>query len=178
MQKFRISGWLLFGLMTGLVLSLGCRGGAGTSRTLSSTDPASNYLLLKQALTGDSAVSWWWDMRGKWSPTMKLWVVSAGPPERPTVLRLSPEREGEPEVTLHLDAGYEQATRWEVPQVGDEVLFDGRPQILNVWPFHLTLERARVWPVGWPHTVTVRGLHGEASASGEVAQVPKTAQPM
>ncbi len=70
-------------------------------------------------LTGDQADTWWWDMRGKWSPAMKLWVVSispperptafisTSPPERPTVYSLSPERGGAPEVTLHLEPGYE-----------------------------------------------------------------------
>ena len=153
MPDNRIRNCVLVGLMVTTPATLACQVETATSETPSQQDPADNYSLLKQMLTGDQADTWWWDMRGKWSPAMKLWVVSMSPPERPTIFRLGPERRGAPEVTLHLEPGWEEEIiPWDIPAVGEEALFDGTPSNLSLRPFHLTLEKARVWPLRRPQT--------------------------
>ncbi len=142
MASHRIRIGFLASLMIAAALALGCQVETATSAPPREQD--SSYQRLKQMLTGDYADTWWWDMRGEWSPRMKLWVVSADPPERPTVLRLSPERQGQPEVTLHLEPGYGTDDRWYGPKVGEEAIVEGIPRTLSLRPFHLTLENARV----------------------------------
>ncbi len=39
-----------------------------------------------------------------------------------------------------------------MPEVGEEALFDDTPSNLSLRPFHLTLEKARVWPLRRPQT--------------------------
>ena len=62
------------------------------------------------------------------------------------MLRLSPERQGEPEVTSHLAPNQWQprAEIWYGPKVGEEAIVEGIPRSLSLRPFHLTLENARV----------------------------------
>ena len=142
MPSRRIFIGLLASLTVAVAAAVGCQVETATSTTTREQD--SSYQRLKQMLTGDYADTWWWDMRGEWSPRLKLWVVSADPPERPTVLRLSPERQGEPEVTLHLEPGYGTDEPWYGPRVGEEAFVEGIPRTLSLRPFHLTLEKARV----------------------------------
>ncbi len=142
MPSRRIFIGLLASLTVAVAAAVGCQVETATSATPREQD--SSYQRLKKMVTGDYADTWWWDMRGEWSPRMKLWVVSADPPERPTVLRLSPERQGQPEVTLHLEPGYGTDGRWYGPRVGEEAIVEGIPRTLSLRPFHLTLENARV----------------------------------
>lgn len=143
---------ILIGFLASLTAAaaVGCQVETATSAPPREQD--SNYQRLKQMLTGDYADTWWWDMRGEWSPRMKLWVVSADPPERPTLLRLSPERRGQAEVTLHLEPSnlelsYGPDGLWYGPNVGEEALVEGIPRSLSLRPFHLTLEDARARPL-------------------------------
>ena len=142
MPSHRIRIGFLASLMVAAATVLACQMETATSAPPSKQD--SSYQRLKQMLTGDYADTWWWDMRGEWSPRLKLWVVSADPPERPTVLRLSPERGGEPEVTLHLETDDPWQGSWHGPKVGEEAIVEGIPRSLSLRPFHLTLEKARV----------------------------------
>ena len=108
MPSHRTRVGFVVSVIIGETLALGCRVETAASALHSKQDPADNFLQLKQLLTGDYADIWWWDLRGKWSPAMKLWVVSISPQDRPTTYLLSPERGGAAEVTLHLEPGYGQ----------------------------------------------------------------------
>lgn len=141
MPSRRIRLGFLASLTIAAAIALACQVETATSAPPREQD--SNYQYLKRMLTGDYADTWWWDMRGEWSPRLKLWVVSADRPERPTVLRLSPERGGEPEVTLHLETDDSRHGSWYGPKVGEEAIVEGIPRTLSLRPFHLTLENAR-----------------------------------
>jgi hypothetical protein len=94
---------------------------------------------LKATLTGPNGDSTWSDLNGKLTPQMKLYVVSADPPERPQTLNLSSEKGGSVEVILNL----ENRSRTAIG-AGREVTFEGVAAGLTKQPFRLTVNDGKV----------------------------------
>ena len=70
MPSHRIRIGFLASLMVAAATVLACQMETATSAPPSKQD--STYQRLKQMLTGDYADTWWWDMRGEWSPRGRI----------------------------------------------------------------------------------------------------------
>ena len=92
------------------------------------------YFDLKKALTGASGDAIWNDLRGKLTPKIGLYVVSADPPARPSTIRLASSRGGAVEVVVNL----ENRRRTGVG-VGTMLTIDGVATTLTREPFRMVL---------------------------------------
>ena len=87
---------------------------------------------LKKGLLGQDAM--WANLNGKLTPKMRLYVVSASPPERPATVNLTSEPGGSTEVVLNLENRLRSGLR-----TGSMVTIDGVASGLSKSPFRLTL---------------------------------------
>ena len=92
------------------------------------------YKDLKTALTGDAADATWQKLNGALTPKMRLYVVSASPPERPATINLANEPGGAVEVVLTLENRRRTGVR-----TGSMLTIDGVAAGLRKDPFRLTL---------------------------------------
>ena len=76
----------------------------------------------------------WTDLNGKLTPKMRLYVVSASPPERPATINLTDEPGGNTKVVLNLENRLRSGLR-----TGSMVTIDGVASGLSRDPFRLTL---------------------------------------
>ena len=89
---------------------------------------------LKTALTGENGASVWGNLNGALTPEMRLYVVSASPPERPATINLTSEPGGSTEVVLNLENRRRTGVRR-----GTMLTVEGVAAGLNKDPFRLTL---------------------------------------
>jgi len=94
---------------------------------------------LKKALLGPQGDSTWSELRGTLTPEMRLYAVSASPPDRPKTIRLTSEQGGSVEVVLNLENRLRTGVR-----SGSWITFEGVATSLNKSPFRLTLEDGKV----------------------------------
>ena len=87
---------------------------------------------LKTGLLEQDAM--WGNLNGKLTPKMRLYVVSASPPERPATINLTSEPGGSTEVVLNLENRLRSGLR-----TGSMVTIDGVASGLSKSPFRLTL---------------------------------------
>ncbi len=99
------------------------------------------YKDLKTTLLGPSGDSTWSELRGKLTPKMALYVVSASPPERPATINLTSERGGRTEVVLNLENRRRTGVR-----SGSMLTIDGVAGGLTRQPFRLTLSDGHTFP--------------------------------
>ena len=92
------------------------------------------YKDLKTALTGASGDATWSRLSGALTPKMRLYVVSASPPERPATINLTSEPGGSTEVVLNLENRRRTGVRR-----GTMLTIDGVASGLRKAPFRLTL---------------------------------------
>ncbi len=92
------------------------------------------YIDLKTALTGASGDTIWGDLRGKLTPKMALYVISASPAARPSTINLSSEPGGAVEVVLTLEN-----RRRDPVGAGRKLTIDGVATTLTKAPFKLVL---------------------------------------
>lgn len=92
------------------------------------------YIDLKTALTGANSDSIWGDLRGKLTPKMNLYVVSASPPERPATINLTSKPGSPVEVVLNLENRRRTGVR-----SGSKLTIDGVAASLTKAPFKLVL---------------------------------------
>ena len=89
---------------------------------------------LKASLLGSTGDKTWADLNGKLTPKMRLFVVSASPPERPATINLTSEQGGRTEVVLNLENRSRTGFR-----TGSMLTIDGVASGLSKSPFRLTL---------------------------------------
>ena len=89
---------------------------------------------LKASLLGSTGDGIWSDLNGKLTPKMRLFVVSASPPERPATINLTSEQGGSTEVVLNLENRRRTGLR-----TGSMLTIDGVASGLSKSPFRLTL---------------------------------------
>ena len=89
---------------------------------------------LKASLLGSTGDKTWADLNGKLTPKMRLYVVSASPPERPATINLTSEQGGRTEVVLNLENRRRTGLR-----TGSMLTIDGVASGLSKSPFRLTL---------------------------------------
>ncbi len=89
---------------------------------------------LKATLLGPTGDSTWSELRGKLTPKMDLFVVSATPPERPASINLASEAGGRTEVIVTLENRRRTGVR-----TGSKLTIDGVASGLTKEPFRLTL---------------------------------------
>ncbi len=92
------------------------------------------YKDLKTKLMGNEGEATWSDLRGKLTPKMRLYVVSASPPERPATINLTSQPDGGVEVVLNLENRRRTGVRR-----GTMLTIDGVATSLTKAPFRLTL---------------------------------------
>lgn len=92
------------------------------------------YLDLKTVLTGTTGDATWGDLKGKLTPKMALYVISAAPPARPSTINLSSKPGGEIEVVLTLEN-----RRRDPVGTGRKLTIDGVAATLTKAPFKLVL---------------------------------------
>lgn len=92
------------------------------------------YIDLKTALTGANGDTVWGDLRGKLTPKMNLYVVSASPPERPATINLTSKPGSPVEVVLNLENRRRTGVR-----SGSKLTIDGVAASLTKAPFKLVL---------------------------------------
>ena len=95
---------------------------------------------LRTALTGGSGEQTWSRLRGAMSPRMRLYVVSATPPERPGTINMTSEPGGSIEVVLNLENRRRTGVR-----AGTMMTFEGVASSLTRSPFRLTLNDGRTF---------------------------------
>lgn len=97
------------------------------------------YRDLKSSLLSQNGDEIWSDLKGKITPEMALYVVSASPADRPTRVNLSPTPNGETEVVLGLAnrrrSGLAKGTKLKV---------EGVASTLSKEPFKLTLTGGQI----------------------------------
>ncbi len=98
------------------------------------------YKDLRTALTGARADTTWTGLRGAMSPKMRLYVVSATPPERPGTINLTSAPGGSIEVVLNLENRRRTGVR-----AGTMMTFEGVASALTRSPFRLTLNDGRTF---------------------------------
>lgn len=96
---------------------------------------------LKKALTGPQGGTTWGNLNGALSPKMRLYVVSATPPERPGTINFSSEPGGSVEVVLNLENRRRTGVR-----SGTMLTFEGVAAGLRASPFRLTLNDGKIVP--------------------------------
>lgn len=92
------------------------------------------YIDLKTALTGANGDAIWGDLKGKLTPKMNLYVVSASPPERPATINLTSNPGSPVEVVLNLENRRRTGVR-----SGSKLTIDGVATTLTKEPFRLVL---------------------------------------
>ena len=97
------------------------------------------YKDLKTALTGAQGDATWRRLRGALTPEMRLYVVSATPPERPGTINLSSVPGGAIEVVLNLENRRRTGLRR-----GTMVTIEGVAAVLRKAPFRLTINAGRI----------------------------------
>ncbi len=97
------------------------------------------YKDLKTALTGAQGDATWSRLSGALTPEMRLYVVSATPPERPATINLSSEPGGAVEVVVNLENRRRTGLR-----SGTMVTIEGVAAGLRKAPFRLTVNDGRV----------------------------------
>lgn len=93
---------------------------------------------LRTALTGASGSTTWGRLNGALTPKMRLYVVSATPPERPATINLSSEPGGSVEVVLNLENRRRTGLR-----SGTMLTIEGVATGLTRSPFRLTINDGR-----------------------------------
>ena len=96
---------------------------------------------LKTALTGPQGSATWGRLNGAMSPQMRLYVVSATPPERPGTINFSSEPGGSVEVVVNLENRRRTGVR-----SGTMLTFEGVGAGLRADPFRLTLNDGKIVP--------------------------------
>ena len=97
------------------------------------------YKDLNTALTGAQGDATWRRLRGALTPEMRLYVVSATPPERPGTINLSSVPGGAIEVVLNLENRRRTGLRR-----GTMVTIEGVAAVLRKAPFRLTINAGRI----------------------------------
>ena len=97
------------------------------------------FLDLKATLLGPQGGGIWGDLNGKLTPEMRMFVVSANPPNRPQTINLSSKQGGAVELVLNL----ENRLRTAVGS-GRQVTFEGVASGLTKEPFKLTLKDGKL----------------------------------
>ena len=97
------------------------------------------YKDLRTALTGAQGDATWSRLSGALAPEMRLYVVSATPPERPATVNLSSEPGGSIEVVLNLENRRRTGLR-----SGTMITIDGVAAGLRRDPFRLTLNDGKI----------------------------------
>ena len=97
------------------------------------------YKDLRTALTGAQGDATWSRLSGALAPEMRLYVVSATPPERPATVNLSSEPGGAIEVVLNLENRRRTGLRR-----GTMITIDGVAAGLRRDPFRLTLNDGKI----------------------------------
>lgn len=95
---------------------------------------------LRTALTGPNGSQTWGNLNGALSPQMRMYVVSASPPERPATINLSSEPGGSIEVVLNLENRRRTGVR-----SGTMMTFEGVAAGLRPSPFRLTLNAGKTF---------------------------------
>ena len=96
---------------------------------------------LKTALTGPSGDSTWSSLNGALTPQMRLYVVSATPPERPATINLSGQPGGRVEIVLNLENRRRTGVR-----SGTMLTIEGVAAGMQKEPFRLTLRDGKTIP--------------------------------
>lgn len=96
---------------------------------------------LRTALTGSNGDSTWGNLNGALTPRMRLYVVSATPPERPGTINFSSEPGGSVELVLNLENRRRTGVR-----SGTMLTFEGVADRLVRSPFRLTLNDGKTVP--------------------------------
>ena len=97
------------------------------------------FIDLKKTLLGPGGDSTWSQLRGKLTPEMRLYVISATPASRPRTINLSSKRGGAVEVALTLENRLRSAIG-----AGRQVTFEGVAVSLTKSPFRLTLNDGKL----------------------------------
>ena len=97
------------------------------------------FIDLKKTLLGPGGDSTWSQLRGKLTPEMRLYVISATPASRPKTINLSSKRGGAVEVALTLENRLRSAIG-----AGRQVTFEGVATSLTKSPFRLTLNDGKL----------------------------------
>ncbi len=98
------------------------------------------YKDLRTALTGSSGSRTWGNLNGALTPRMRMYVVSASPPERPATINFSSVPGGSIEVVLNLENRRRTGVR-----SGTMMTFEGVAAGLRNSPFRLTLNDGRTF---------------------------------
>jgi tetratricopeptide (TPR) repeat protein len=97
------------------------------------------FIDLKKTLQGAGGDSTWSQLRGKLTPEMRLFVISATPASRPRTINLSSKNGGAVEVALTLENRLRSAIG-----AGRQVTFEGVAVALTKSPFRLTLNEGKL----------------------------------
>jgi hypothetical protein len=97
------------------------------------------FLDLKATLLGPQGGGIWGDLNGKLTPEMRMFVVSANPPNRPQTINLSSKQGGAVELVLNLENRLRTAVG-----AGRQVTFEGVASGLTKEPFKLTLKDGKL----------------------------------
>ncbi len=97
------------------------------------------FIDLKKTLRGPGGDSTWSQLRGKLTPEMRLYVISATPASRPKTINLSSKRGGAVEVVLTLENRLRSAVG-----AGRQVTIEGVAVSLTKSPFRLTLNEGKL----------------------------------
>ncbi len=95
---------------------------------------------LRTALVGPDGATTWGRLNGALSPRMRLYVVSAAPPERPATINLTSEPGGSTEVVLNLENRRRTGVRR-----GTMLTVEGVAAGLRREPFRLTLNDGKTF---------------------------------
>ncbi len=95
---------------------------------------------LQTALTGSGGASTWAQLNGALTPRMRLYVVSASPPERPATVNLTSTPGGSTEVVLNLENRMRSGLRR-----GTMLTIEGVAAGLSRSPFRLTLNDGKTF---------------------------------
>ncbi len=96
---------------------------------------------LKAALTGPQGDTTWGNLNGALTPRMRMYVVSASPPERPATINFSSAPGGSVELVLNLENRRRTGVR-----SGTMLTFEGVAAGLRRDPFRLTLNDGKTVP--------------------------------
>ncbi len=99
------------------------------------------YKDLKTALTGAQRDATWAKLNGALTPKLRMYVISATPPERPATINFSSEPGGGVEVVLNLENRRRTGVR-----AGTMLTFEGVAAGLTREPFRLTLNDGKTIP--------------------------------
>ena len=97
------------------------------------------FMDLKATLQSGQGDAIWSDLNGKLTPEMRMFVVSANPPNRPQTINLSSKQGGSVELVLNL----ENRLRTAVGS-GRQITFEGVASALTKEPFKLTLQDGKL----------------------------------